>query len=596
MSIFRIPVALTALIVLTTVLACGTDGDGASVPRSQTEIVRDSRDFVVRVEASTRTEVILGSGFVPSGNSNIVVTAYHVVEDAESISIRRGGIDETVRLVAQIIAFDEVSDLALLRVPDLGKGIPLSDRSFETGESVMAMGYPLGLEGDVSVSQGILSRQLEFDSRLFLQHDAEILQGNSGGPLLDSFGRAIGVNILVVPDVETVAGLNFATHIGEVARIMASAGLEPGVLVAKSATSSAPAWQPTENSQPIPSKHPEPTPVADMSGVSCLNSTYPADAPVFGNDNAFMYDTLTAGVGIVKHEIGNGTRLKSDSELKVQYTGFFEDGCIFDTSYSHGDTVSFRLNNLIQGWQIGMVGMKEGGKRRIKIPSELGYGAAGLNISGFVIPGNATLIFEVDLVEVVLAEEPIEVTSFNRPLGPPDGTLDTSKTYTATVELMKGDEFDILLYDDLVPTIVENFVNLSNSGFYDGITFHRVIADFMAQGGDPTGTGAGGPGYKFADEFHVDARHDKPGILSMANSGFASNGSQFFITFVETPFLDAFDDNDQPKNCASFSVSCHAVFGEVVGGMDVVNNIRVRDPGTDPNPGDTIKTIRVFKQ
>jgi peptidyl-prolyl cis-trans isomerase B (cyclophilin B) len=176
---------------------------------------------------------------------------------------------------------------------------------------------------------------------------------------------------------------------------------------------------------------------------------------------------------------------------------------------------------------------------------------------------------------------------------PPTGSLDTSKTYTATFELVKGDEFDILLYDDLVPTIVENFVNLAESGFYDGITFHRVIANFMAQGGDPTGTGAGDPGYKFADEFHVDARHDKPGILSMANSGYNSNGSQFFITFVETPFLDAFDDNDQPKNCASFSVSCHAVFGEVVSGMDVVNNIRVRDPGTDSNPGDAIKTIHI---
>jgi len=178
---------------------------------------------------------------------------------------------------------------------------------------------------------------------------------------------------------------------------------------------------------------------------------------------------------------------------------------------------------------------------------------------------------------------------------PPTGSLDTSKTYTAVFELVKGDEFEILLYDDLVPSIVENFVNLSNSGFYDGITFHRVIADFMAQGGDPTGTGSGDPGYKFADEFHVDARHDKPGILSMANSGFNSNGSQFFITLVETAFLDAFDDNDQLKNCAGFSVSCHAVFGEVVSGMDVVTNIRIRDPGTDPNPGDAIKTIRIVE-
>lgn len=178
-------------------------------------------------------------------------------------------------------------------------------------------------------------------------------------------------------------------------------------------------------------------------------------------------------------------------------------------------------------------------------------------------------------------------------LQPPDGSLDTSKTYKAVFELTKGDEFEVLLYDDLVPTIVENFVNLSRAGYYDGITFHRVIEDFMAQGGDPTGTGGGDPGYKFADEFHVEARHSKPGILSMANSGFNSNGSQFFITFVETPFLDAFEVDDEPKPCVIPGVSCHAVFGEVVNGMEVVNNIRIRDPGSDPLPGDAIKTIRI---
>lgn len=180
-------------------------------------------------------------------------------------------------------------------------------------------------------------------------------------------------------------------------------------------------------------------------------------------------------------------------------------------------------------------------------------------------------------------------------LNPPDGSLDTSKTYTAILELEKGGEIEIRLFDDLVPTIVENFVNLSRAGYYDGVTFHRVLAGFMAQGGDPTGTGTGDPGYKFADEFHVDARHDKPGIISMANSGADTNGSQFFITFVATPNLDAFDANDQPKNCASRSVSCHAVFGEVVGGMDVLNGIRLRDPGTDPNPGDAMRTIRIIE-
>lgn len=176
---------------------------------------------------------------------------------------------------------------------------------------------------------------------------------------------------------------------------------------------------------------------------------------------------------------------------------------------------------------------------------------------------------------------------------PPGGFLDTGKDYTAVFEMEKGGEIEIRLYDDLAPTIVENFINLARIGFYDGVTFHRVIANFMAQGGDPDGTGRGGPGYKFADEFNVQARHTKPGIISMANSGPNTNGSQFFITLVATPNLDAFDENDQPKNCAF--QSCHAVFGEVVEGMDVLNGIRIRDPGTDPRPGDAIRTIRIIE-
>ncbi len=189
----------------------------------------------------------------------------------------------------------------------------------------------------------------------------------------------------------------------------------------------------------------------------------------------------------------------------------------------------------------------------------------------------------------------VESAAVSSGLQPPDGSLDTGKTYTAILELEKGGEVEILLFDDLVPTIVENFVNLSRAGYYDGVTFHRVIEDFMAQGGDPTGTGSGDPGYKFADEFHLDARHNKPGIISMANSGADSNGSQFFITLVETSFLDAFEANDQPKPCVIPGVSCHAVFGEVVSGMDVVNNIRIRDPLTDLEPGDAIKTIRIVE-
>ena len=120
----------------------------------------------------------------------------------------------------------------------------------------------------------------------------------------------------------------------------------------------------------------------------------------------------------------------------------------------------------------------------------------------------------------------------------------------------------------------------------------------MAQGGDPTGTGTGGPGYRFDNEFHPDLRHDSAGILSMANSGlrngFGTNGSQFFITFVPTPMLDGLNADGSEKDCAS--ESCHSVFGKVVSGMDVVNGISVRDPRSATSPGDAVSTIRIIEE
>ena len=117
--------------------------------------------------------------------------------------------------------------------------------------------------------------------------------------------------------------------------------------------------------------------------------------------------------------------------------------------------------------------------------------------------------------------------------------------------------FTIELYADKVPKTVENFVKLANEGFYNSVIFHRVIDGFMIQGGDPTGTGSGGPGYAIDDEFHEDLKHDSPGILSMANSGPNTGGSQFFITLDATSWLDG----------------KHSVFGKVIDGMDVVNKI-----------------------
>ena len=159
---------------------------------------------------------------------------------------------------------------------------------------------------------------------------------------------------------------------------------------------------------------------------------------------------------------------------------------------------------------------------------------------------------------------------------PPSGALDTSKSYTARFKTEKGD-IVVELYADRAPLTVENFVNLARAGFYDGTTFHRVIRGFMAQGGDPTGTGTGGPGYQFGDEFHPSLRHDGAGVLSMANAGAGTNGSQFFITHGPTPHLD----------------DRHSVFGRVTEGMDVVQALRERDPQFDKNPGDRIDTIEI---
>jgi peptidyl-prolyl cis-trans isomerase B (cyclophilin B) len=130
----------------------------------------------------------------------------------------------------------------------------------------------------------------------------------------------------------------------------------------------------------------------------------------------------------------------------------------------------------------------------------------------------------------------------------------------ATIQTNRG-TIRAQLNDDIVPKTVANFEKLANQGFYNGLKFHRVIADFMVQTGCPQGTGTGGPGYKFADEFHRDLKHDGPGVLSMANSGPNTNGSQFFITHVATPWLDG----------------KHSVFGRVIEGQDVVNAIKQGD-------------------
>jgi peptidyl-prolyl cis-trans isomerase B (cyclophilin B) len=156
---------------------------------------------------------------------------------------------------------------------------------------------------------------------------------------------------------------------------------------------------------------------------------------------------------------------------------------------------------------------------------------------------------------------------------PPEMKIDVAKKYTATITTDRG-EIVLDLYAREAPVTVNNFVFLAREGFYNGVTFHRVINPFMIQGGDPTGTGRGGPGYRFEDE--VDPaknphKFDGPGVLAMANAGPATNGSQFFITHVETPHL----------------TGKHTIFGKVVKGMDIVNATK---------QGDVMKSVTIKEE
>ena len=166
------------------------------------------------------------------------------------------------------------------------------------------------------------------------------------------------------------------------------------------------------------------------------------------------------------------------------------------------------------------------------------------------------------------------------------------------------------LFYDKVPLTVSNFIALAEGThpmvnekfkgkkFYNGLTFHRIMNNFMIQGGDPEGSGMGGPGYKFGSEFDITLKHDKPGILSMANSGgLNTNGSQFFITDAPTPWLDGYDANGDLKDCTQPKVGCHSVFGEIVVGLDAadtISNLPVGQ-GNKPNEDVIIKEINIIR-
>jgi cyclophilin family peptidyl-prolyl cis-trans isomerase len=185
----------------------------------------------------------------------------------------------------------------------------------------------------------------------------------------------------------------------------------------------------------------------------------------------------------------------------------------------------------------------------------------------------ATLIFVLFFSQIILGQKQTKSKTEN------------SKTKTQLVAVFETNmgKFECELYPDKAPKTVENFVGLAKKGYYDGVIFHRVIDNFVIQGGDPTGTGRGGEsiyGHPFEDEFHPDLKHDKAGVLSMANAGPNTNGSQFFITLAPTPWLD----------------NRHSIFGQVIKGMDVVRKIgkvETIKPGDRPVKDVVIKTIKI---
>ena len=162
----------------------------------------------------------------------------------------------------------------------------------------------------------------------------------------------------------------------------------------------------------------------------------------------------------------------------------------------------------------------------------------------------------------------------------PPMTIDVKKQYSAQVKMANGGQFTIQLYADQAPITVNSFVFLARDGYFNGTTFHRVLEGFMAQGGDPTGTGSGGPGYEFVNEDNQQV-FVKAGVVAMANAGRDTNGSQFFITFAPQPSLNG----------------GYTIFGQVTDGMDVVNKITRRDPTKNPTtPGDAIDSVTITEK
>ncbi len=219
-------------------------------------------------------------------------------------------------------------------------------------------------------------------------------------------------------------------------------------------------------------------------------------------------------------------------------------------------------------------------ERTIQIAAGVIVALIAIGVMWLALPGRGSNVLELPTEASTTSQSPNTVAKQYDTY--PPMTIDQNKKYLATFKLAKGGEFVVQLFADKAPKTVNNFVFLARDGYYDGVTFHRVLEGFMAQGGDPTGTGRGGPGYYFEYEAN-DLKFDKPGVVAMANQGAATptNGSQFFITFAPAPQLDG----------------GYTIFGQVIQGMDVVNAITRRDPDTNPSfQGDVIQTITITEE
>ena len=282
-------------------------------------------------------------------------------------------------------------------------------------------------------------------------------------------------------------------------------------------------------------------------------------------------------------------------------------------SETMGGVSTHHMNAILDGDHVGsfigvLVGTEGDLKSDFWIEAETGR-IVRLTVAGQTIgKENPDLLIDVDVVisawdfgkQAKILVPPLPPSPSKRQWdSQPEMTLLEDTDYRAVIKVYEKGEILVDLYEKLAPVTVNNFVFLSEEGFYDGVSFHRVIPDFMAQTGDPTGTGSGGPGYRFQNEFHPDARHDGAGVLSMANSGLrngnATNGSQFFITYKDTSFLDGLNADTSPKDCSAQGVSCHSVFGKVIEGMEILQSIVPRDPSVG-GYADVIEAITIVTE